>query len=172
MIRSSNKGFTIVELLIVIVIIAILATISYVGYSGIQARAMLTQQTAELDRIGEAIKLWSAENGKTLAQSGSGHSGRGVGSFTRTGGDYTPTSVEDILRDSGYLTGSFLAFDVDTVMVSPCMNNNDPRWLVFAIVDPVPSKSTINQIADTGCTSTYASLYTNSTYGRNILRAY
>jgi len=36
----TNKGFTIVELLIVVVIIAILATITIISYNGIQARAL------------------------------------------------------------------------------------------------------------------------------------
>ncbi len=37
--NTNQKGFTIVELLIVIVVIAILAAISIVAYTGIQARA-------------------------------------------------------------------------------------------------------------------------------------
>ena len=37
--RNSQKGFTIVELLIVIVVIAILAAISIAAYSGVQNRA-------------------------------------------------------------------------------------------------------------------------------------
>src|SRR5690606_17751305 len=37
--RQNQKGFTIVELLIVIVVIAILAAISIVAYTGIQNRA-------------------------------------------------------------------------------------------------------------------------------------
>jgi type IV pilus assembly protein PilA len=38
-IKSKNRGFTIVELLIVIVVIAILAAITIVAYNGIQNRA-------------------------------------------------------------------------------------------------------------------------------------
>lgn len=37
--NQSARGFTIVELLIVIVVIAILATLSYVGYTGISRKA-------------------------------------------------------------------------------------------------------------------------------------
>ena len=37
--QIKQKGFTIVELLIVIVVIAILAALSYVGYTSITARA-------------------------------------------------------------------------------------------------------------------------------------
>ena len=39
MLKYRNRGFTFVELLIVIVVIAILAAITVVAYSGIQNRA-------------------------------------------------------------------------------------------------------------------------------------
>ena len=53
--KNRNRAFTIVELLIVIVVIAILAAISVVAYNGIQNRATLAKQVAEVDRIGKAI---------------------------------------------------------------------------------------------------------------------
>lgn len=78
-------GFTIVELLIVVVVIAILAAISIVAHNEVTARARLTQQTADLDRIGKAIQMWSAEEGKTLGQSGGlGIMARGMGGFMYT----------------------------------------------------------------------------------------
>lgn len=43
------RGFTIVELLIVIVIIAILATISIVAYNGIKGRAVLSSMQSDLE---------------------------------------------------------------------------------------------------------------------------
>lgn len=51
------RGFTIVELLIVIVVIAILATISVVAYSGIQERA---QNSAVEQAASQALKLLTA----------------------------------------------------------------------------------------------------------------
>jgi len=173
MIRNRN-GFTIVELLIVIVVIAILAAITIVAYNGIQARAKLTQQVAELDRIGKAIQLWSADTGQTLGTSGAGYGGKGVGTFTATGGSYTSVSVEQLLKNSGYLTGTVggSAFSDSTVMVAPCTDYNDSRWLVFAIVSPAPSESVADQIADTNCTNGLATTYTSGTYNRNLIKAY
>lgn len=52
-----QKGFTIVELLIVIVVIAILATISIVAYSGIQQRA---KNTAIVDAASKSLRLVQA----------------------------------------------------------------------------------------------------------------
>lgn len=55
MYREKQKGFTIVELLIVIVVIAILAAISVVAYNGIQNRANDTAVQSDLSSIGKKI---------------------------------------------------------------------------------------------------------------------
>jgi len=52
-----RRGFTIVELLIVIVVIAILAAISIVAYNGIQTRA---NNTAIINSVSQTIKVINA----------------------------------------------------------------------------------------------------------------
>ena len=59
-----NKGFTIVELLIVIVIIAILAAITIVAYNGITNRA---NQSSAKAAANSAIKKIEAYNSEALA---------------------------------------------------------------------------------------------------------
>jgi general secretion pathway protein G len=59
-----QKGFTIVELLIVIVVIAILATISIVAYRGVQARARDSQRKSDIATIAKALELYYIDNGK------------------------------------------------------------------------------------------------------------
>lgn len=56
-----KRGFTIVELLIVIVVIAILAAISIVAYNGIQTRAKNTKTINATSVWIKAIKLFNAE---------------------------------------------------------------------------------------------------------------
>ncbi len=61
---KSDKGFTIVELLIVIVVIGILAAIVIVAYQGVTARANTTKaqtNAAQVQKIAEAIA--SGNNG-------------------------------------------------------------------------------------------------------------
>ena len=58
-----NKGFTLVELLIVIVIIGILAAISLVAYNGIQSNAETARAKAEFREISQAIEMYWLENG-------------------------------------------------------------------------------------------------------------
>ena len=57
------KGFTIVELLIVIVVIAILAAISVVAYSGIQGRALDSRRLSDIKKIQQGIELYRIQNG-------------------------------------------------------------------------------------------------------------
>lgn len=60
---SKERGFTIIELLVVIVVIAILAAISIVSYSGIQQRARDSQRLSDMNTISTALKLYAAEKG-------------------------------------------------------------------------------------------------------------
>lgn len=61
--KQQAKGFTIVELLIVIVVIGILAAITIVAYNGIQQRAAVSRAVSDLTAINKAILLYYAENG-------------------------------------------------------------------------------------------------------------
>ena len=69
--KHKNKGFTIVELLIVVVVIAILAAITIIAYNGIQNRAKASAVASDL-----------TQNSKTI-----------MNAITVQGGNYLPSSV-------------------------------------------------------------------------------
>lgn len=58
-----QKGFTIVELLIVIIVIAIIAAITLVAYNGVQMRAENTKTLAAVDQYSKALQLYKTNTG-------------------------------------------------------------------------------------------------------------
>ncbi len=60
---QKQKGFTIVELLIVVIVVGILAAITIVAFNGIQGRAKFTKINSELIAMRESIELYYIDNG-------------------------------------------------------------------------------------------------------------
>lgn len=63
---KKQKGFTIVELLIVIVVIGILAAITIVAYNGIQARANTNKINADMRNLNQAIEVARYKDGVAM----------------------------------------------------------------------------------------------------------
>lgn len=59
----TTRGFTIVELLIVIVVISILAAISVVAYTGIQERARSSSMVSAVNQYAKAIEMYRTVHG-------------------------------------------------------------------------------------------------------------
>lgn len=60
--KKQNKGFTIVELLIVIVVIGILAGLVITTYNGIQQKARNTERTTDLKTFQSQLEAFYAQN--------------------------------------------------------------------------------------------------------------
>ena len=68
--KQLSRGFTIVELLIVIVVIGILAALVIVTYNGIQQKARDTERKTDINAVASHSEAYNAENGRypSLAQ--------------------------------------------------------------------------------------------------------
>ena len=60
---SRQKGFTIVELLIVIVVIGILAALVLTSFAGVQARARDTERQTDINSIASQLEAYYATKG-------------------------------------------------------------------------------------------------------------
>ena len=112
--RQKIRGFTIVELLIVIVVIAVLAVVAVVAYNGMQSRAQFTRLNSELGLINKALALYHAENGAYPV----------TGTFGAPGWRYScATGI------TNFITG--ISAHISTIPQAPCnggATNND-TWL-------------------------------------------
>ena len=107
---SHNKGFTVIELLIVIAVIGILATLTYIAYSGIQTKARDTIVKNAAKQLGVELQRFATDTGKTPLQTGGGWSGQGIGwvSTQEVDPNY-PLAIETVLVNGGYLPSGFTA---------------------------------------------------------------
>lgn len=77
-IRATQKGFSIVELLIAIVVIGILAAVVVAVFNGVQSRAKVTTLTSDLTNASKQLRLDHANAGKFPAAIGLANNGKGL----------------------------------------------------------------------------------------------
>lgn len=115
-IRFRTRGFTLVELLVVITIIVVLAALSMVGVSSMRLSAAKARTTSQLRQVAVAVTVWGTEknNGEPF------YAANGTGTFPAEGAAGTnptlaPANPGTALYnrespDDGYLTDHTLLF--------------------------------------------------------------
>jgi prepilin-type N-terminal cleavage/methylation domain-containing protein len=97
---KKQKGFTIVELLIVIIIIGILATLVIVTFTGIQAKARDSKRQTDLNAINTHVDAFFAQYGFYPSEADMAQTGTGSFDSTFLKG-FDPTALQDPKGSSG-----------------------------------------------------------------------
>ncbi len=99
------RGFTIVELLIVIVVIAILAAISIVAYTGIQNRANDTTVKSDIRNFAGKVREYEAIEGRFPQGNGTG-AATGISKFSLARQSYNTSVRNNFYYCRGIVSGT------------------------------------------------------------------
>lgn len=167
---ESQRGFTIVELLIVIVVIGILAAITIVSFNGVQQKARDTKRQNDMAVISKALTIWAIQNNKDFAQTNAGSLGETRGWFDQPYGSYE--SIQSVLTNAGLLTDGVhdpinsIGTPTFSYLLSPCVNGVNTSRVILMHFEKAPTKTLSEQLAPYGCNSAYITNYAAS-YGVN-----
>lgn len=114
---ATQRGFTIVELLIVIVVIGILATIVIVAYNGIQQRARIAVLQSDLSSAVKTLGIDNGTNGSYPSSAAAANAGAGLNASSGTTYQYTYTSIGNSYCLTG--TNSNVTYTVSTANPAP-----------------------------------------------------
>jgi prepilin-type N-terminal cleavage/methylation domain-containing protein len=122
--RNSRRGFTLVEIMIVVAIIALLAAIAVPNFLRARKRSQATRVLEDLRMVDSAIDQYAIENNK---QAGNPVAWSDVQNYLKTGTALYTSGGSDLFGNS------FGALQVDTI---PTVNTN-----TFAVLSDVAPAS-------------------------------
>lgn len=139
-VKQTQRGFTIVELLIVIVVIALLAAIALVAYNGIDDKAKASKVAYSLNQASKKVRLWQAENldgpPATLADAGISNTADVSYQYSV---DSTASPATFCISATTVSTSYYLSSSSNTAQPGICPGHNLLVWNKSQSTMPVPS---------------------------------
>jgi prepilin-type N-terminal cleavage/methylation domain-containing protein len=138
--KPNQKGFTMIELMVVVVIVGILAAIAIPLYGKYVKNARITEATGRLGEVVTASKAWAQENqdasGNPLWPSGAGGivdlSNTELYSYAITSGGGADASTTPLVLTATGLAGGKMA-GVTIVMTIPDINSSSAAPVVTGL---------------------------------------
>lgn len=131
-VRNVQKGFTLIELMIVVAIIGILAAVALPAYQDYTLKAKIGNAMTSVDALKTAVALCAQENGGTLTSCNTTASGAetGIPEFTATK-EVASASVTEGVIEATLATG-IKATDIDgkTITWTPTVGETATTWAV------------------------------------------
>lgn len=148
--QADNRGFTIVELLVVIVVIGILAAITIVAYTGISQKAVASSLQSDLDNASKQLKMYYVDHGSYPTS-------------VNTGGDNcpTPTDARYCIKASPGNSFTYTSSSPYASFTLDATNTNSTKYRITNDTSPV---AIVASCSVTGGTITYSGSYTIRTF--------
>ncbi|MDH1430290.1 pilin [Comamonas aquatica] len=137
--RTMQKGFTLIELMIVVAIIGILAAVALPAYQDYTARAQVTEALALAGGQKAAVSEYYADKGAMPAN----NSDAGIASSTDIKGKYVASVT---IGTSGVITAQMAASGVakglegKQLKLTPVVTNGSIDWKCAASATPIEAK--------------------------------
>lgn len=175
--NGMQRGFTIVEVIVVVVVLGILAGLSVGAYGNWQSNNRDAKRKSDLNQIEAAFKNYGNFKGDFSTMS-AGSGGNEAGWFDTP---YSPyISVKQELTNNNYLDASIvdplnqkrgLGQISYAYMIAPCVSADASVRVIMTRLETPPSQTVAEQLSPDVCTNGSFTSYTSSSgYGMNYVK--